>query len=513
MSPGKRGETPARAHTFGSHKDVLPMPGRFSHRLQYRITLLVWGTLLVFGLVGSGAVLYLQRQATVATFEQSTISLAATLADTIERDMLLGDRSHIQESVTLMASRSPVTAVTIISNDRTVYVSAEPGTVGQIKANPDIVAVLEPGSTKASARSRYDQNSLYVAFPVENKQECHVCHGAASRILGAIEIGRDSTPLAAQGREQTIIMTVMAGLTFAFIGTVLGLTLRSAVVTPLAKVADAARRIAAGDLTSRVAVARRDEVGMVARAFNDMAAKLELHAGALQERTLQLQQMAGQRGELLERLISAQEEERRRLARELHDEVGQALSSIMLDLAIAVDELPPDATAARERLSQSRAVAAQTMGELRKVIYDLRPEVLDQLGLIPALRSYAKSHLEGRNIRVQLRFQGLKARLPLPTETTLFRVMQEAITNVIRHSGATMVTVEITVKDSVLAASVADNGRGFDVDTAFTLPESWGLRGIRERAISIGGELTIESQPDRGTRVKFEIPLEDVEYG
>jgi signal transduction histidine kinase len=185
----------------------------------------------------------------------------------------------------------------------------------------------------------------------------------------------------------------------------------------------------------------------------------------------------------------------------------------MLDLAMAIDGLPDDAIAARERLSQSRALAAQTLGELRKLIYDLRPEVLDQLGLIPALRSYAKSHLEARNVKVQLRFHGLKGRLPQRTETTLFRVMQEAMNNVIRHAGATAVTADITVKDSLLVALVEDNGRGFDVATALKLPESWGLRGIRERAVAVGGTLSIESKPGRGTRVRFEIPLEDANHG
>jgi signal transduction histidine kinase len=489
------------------------MPGRFSQRLQYRITLLVWGVLLVFGAAGSVSLLYLERQATVAHFEQSTVTLAAALADTIERDMLLGDRDHIQESVNLMASRRPVTSVTIVSSDRRIYVSAPLAAAGQTLSSAEIIAALDSATPPTKTPSRYAQDSLYVAIPVENKPGCHVCHGAEPRILGAIEIGRDSTPLNAQSREQTIIMVLMAGLTFVFVGTVLGMMLRSAIVKPLARLAESAGRIAAGDLTARVDVARGDEVGTVARAFNDMAAKVEQHALALHQTSQQIQQMAGMRGELLERLISAQEEERRRLARELHDEVGQAISSIMLDLAMAIDQLPSDATAARDRLSQSRALAAQTLSELRKVIYDLRPEVLDQLGLIPALRSYAKSHLEARGIKVQLKFRGLRGRLPPRSETTVFRVIQEAITNVVRHAGATAVTVEITVKDSLLVASVEDNGRGFDVEEALALPESWGLRGIRERATAIGGKLSIESKPGLGTMVRFESPLEDMRDG
>ncbi len=470
---------------------------------------MVWGVLIVFGLIGSGTVLYLERQATVAHFKESTTTLAAALADTIKRDMLMGDREHIQESVTQMASRSPITGVSIVSSDQRVYVAAGPETVSDVKNNPEIVRALSSTGGTDQAQSRYTPQNLFVAFPVENMPACHTCHGDQKTILGAIEIARDTTPLGAQSREQTLIMAAMAGLTFVSVSTVLGLMLRSAVVKPLANVADSAGRIARGDLTARVKVVREDEVGTLATAFNDMAENLEQHARALQERTAQLQQMAGMRGQLLDQVISAQEEERRRLARELHDEIGQALSSIMLDLARAIDGLPQDAVEARERLAESRAIAAQTLGELRKVIYDLRPEVLDQLGLVPAIRSYVKSHLEARNTKVSLSFQGIKGRLQQNTETTLFRVIQEAITNVIRYAEATSVKIHITVRNSVVIASVEDDGKGFDVEAAFKKAGSWGLRGLSERAATVGGKLSIESHPGEGTRVKFEIPLED----
>lgn len=484
------------------------MLGTFNRRLQYRITLLVWGVLIVFGLIGSGTVLYLERQATVAHFKESTTTLAAALADMIKRDMLLGDRSHIQESVNQMASRSPITGVTVVSSDERIYVSAGPETVTDVRNNPEIVRALSSTNATDQAQSRYTAQNLFVAFPVDNMPACHTCHGDQNKILGAIEIARDTTPLGAQSREQTLIMAAMAGLTFVSVSTVLGLMLRSAVVKPLANVADSAGRIARGDLTARVKVAREDEVGTLAKAFNDMAENLEQHARALQERTVQLQQMAGMRGQLLDQVTSAQEEERRRLARELHDEVGQALSSIMLDLAMAIDGLPSEAVEARERLAQSRAIAAQTLGELRKLIYDLRPEVLDQLGLGPAVRSYAKSHFETRNIKVIFSFQGLKGRLQQRTETTLFRVIQEAITNVIRHAEASVVKIQIVVEDRLITASVEDNGKGFDPDVGFGKSGSWGLRGLRERAMTVGGRLSIESKPGKGTRVKFEIPLE-----
>ncbi len=257
----------------------------------------------------------------------------------------------------------------------------------------------------------------------------------------------------------------------------------------------------------------------MARSFNEMAERVEQHASALEvskkeleetvmERTRQLEDTVGIRGQLLERLISAQEEERHRVARELHDEVGQALSAIMLDLARAIDELPSEAVEAKQRLLQSRSLAAQTLAELRKLIYDLRPEVLDQLGLAPALRSYVKSRLEAKDIKVRFSFSGLEDRLPSRMEINLFRIIQEATTNIIRHSGASLVNIKVAVTDSRVTATIEDDGTGFGVEAALQSPESWGLRGIRERVGVVGGQLTIESEPGQGTSIRFQIPLE-----
>src|SRR3972149_2073352 len=203
-----------------------------SKKLQYRVTLLVWGILLVFGVAGSGIVLYLERQATVSHFEESTFTLAAALADTIERDMLLGDRDHIQQSVMLLASRSPINGVTVVSSDSRVYASADPASLGQPIDTGEFARVLESKSAD-TLESRYARDNLYVAFPVFNKPECYVCHGSDTVILGAIEISRSTASLDAQSRDQTFIMVVMAGLTFVSVGTMLAIMLRSAVISPL----------------------------------------------------------------------------------------------------------------------------------------------------------------------------------------------------------------------------------------------------------------------------------------
>ncbi len=491
----------------------------FKNKLQYRIILLVFGTLLVIGLVGSASMLYWQRQTAVAHFTESTIALAVMLRDSLERDMLLGDREHVQQSVDLMASREPVNDVTILSNEGRVFASSEASVIGKIRGDAEISRVFISGETVTRTENRYGNKNLYVILPVWSKPDCYACHGSESKILGAIEIGVDSKLLNKQVREQTLIMLVIAGVTFIILGGTLTYMFRSAIVNPMSKLMVSARRIAEGDLSARVEIQRDDEMGIMARSFNEMAERVEQHASALevskkeleetvQERTRQLQETVGIRGQLLERLITAQEEERHRVARELHDEAGQALSAIMLDLARAIDELPSEAAGAKQRLLQSRSLAAQTLAEIRKLIYDLRPEVLDQLGLAPALRSYVKSRLEAKKIKVRFSFSGLEDRLPSRMEITLFRIIQEATTNIVRHSGASRVNIKVAATDSRVTATIEDDGEGFDVEAALQASESWGLRGIRERVSVVGGQLTIESEPGQGTRIQFQIPLE-----
>lgn len=488
-------------------------------KLQYKVTLFIFLLLLVIGVVGAMAMLRLQRQSAISQFEQSALTLAQTLHNSLQRDMMTANRDDIQDAVLRIASGTLINEVVILSTTQNIFASARSLEIGRRRHDQDIARALISGKTITRIDEQSGEGELYVILPVPNNPECHACHSPDLNILGAIEIGLDMAPLNEQIKEQTLIMALIGGLTFVAIGGALALMFKSEVVNPLSQLAASARRIAQGDFSARAEVNRKDEVGMMAQTFNEMAEQVERHARALedskreleqrvQERTEQVQQMAAIRGQLLERLISAQEEERRRLARELHDEASQALSMIMMDLARTRDSLPGDAKEARQRLSQSRSLAEQTLADLRRMIHELRPEVLDQLGLVPALRSYVKSRLEAEKIKVQLQLPQLDERLAPLVEITLFRVIQEAITNISRHSGASLVNIEVVMKDSTVIATIKDNGRGFDVEAAFKAPESWGLRGIRERVAVIGGELSIESSSEHGTRLQVRLPVD-----
>ena len=215
------------------------------------------------------------------------------------------------------------------------------------------------------------------------------------------------------------------------------------------------------------------------------------------------------RSELIKRILTVQEDERRRIARELHDETGQALSALIvnLDLVRAGVQEQPQTVEALDRLKN---LAESTLEEIRKLIYDLRPTVLDDLGLTAALRWYAHAQLEPRGVEVTFNIQFGETRLEPVIETTLFRIAQEAMWNVVKHSGATHADVELSIADSRVRLKVRDNGRGFRLDGGRPfdpLRGGLGLGGMRERASLIGGTVSVWSGEGHGTEVVAELPL------
>jgi len=214
------------------------------------------------------------------------------------------------------------------------------------------------------------------------------------------------------------------------------------------------------------------------------------------------------RGELIERLLTAQEDERRRIARELHDEAGQALTALILNLEMAEHAAAPEEAARLERL---RGIAEHTLGELRTLIYELRPTILDDLGLGAAIRWMVKEVVEPTGLKVDLQLQGLDRRLPHQVETAIFRITQEAFNNMLKHAAASRARVAVEVNSREVTVTVEDNGKGFN-PAAVPVSRSGrglGLMGMRERAELLGGILEIDSVLGRGTRVHGILPLPD----
>jgi signal transduction histidine kinase len=294
---------------------------------------------------------------------------------------------------------------------------------------------------------------------------------------------------------------------------------------PLAQLTRSAERIASGDLDQPIPRLPEDEVGRLGRSLEHMRVALkasleEIAAAnqALEERvesrtrelrTLysQLQERDKWREELLRKVISAQEDERRRLARELHDETSQTLSALSMKIETALAAWPEPAS--RDRLTEARALNMRTLEELHRLIFDLRPSVLDDLGLLSAIRWYAERHLEPLGIAVQFEASGFDRRLMPELETALFRVAQEAITNIAKHANADTVLIQCLERDGRVVIEIEDDGKGF---SPASLPppaareRGLGLLGMRERVELFGGTIEIDSAPGRGTRIAVGVP-------
>ncbi|MBO8162817.1 MAG: PAS domain S-box protein [Brevibacillus sp.] len=206
-------------------------------------------------------------------------------------------------------------------------------------------------------------------------------------------------------------------------------------------------------------------------------------------------------------MIQAQEEERKRISRDLHDGIGQALYSVLIGLKVLEQHGLPEAV--EKHLSNVRDMAAKALEEAKRMAVELRPSTLDDLGLVPAIRSYAKRYQDSFGIMVELKVTGWKRRLSAVVETALYRICQEALTNAAKYAGTDRVHVCLRDRGDQVRLLIRDEGRGFDVTRLEVRGSGLGLYGMRERAHLLGGQLQIDSAPGRGTAIHVVIPVDE----
>ena len=217
---------------------------------------------------------------------------------------------------------------------------------------------------------------------------------------------------------------------------------------------------------------------------------------------------------LLQRLLQAQEEERRRIARGLHDDISQALLALSLRIDDLRDRCTPGASLDRADFSALKQALYDALDEVHRIIFNLRPQILDDMGLVPAAMWLAQEHLQRRGVETSFEVSGRQRRLSEPVETVAFRVIQEAVVNIQRHAQATSAHLALTFKPDALDILVLDNGQGFDPDQVRVhpgQPRGLGLLGMRERLALVHGTLTITSRPGQGTIIHAHIPLAKAE--
>ena len=249
------------------------------------------------------------------------------------------------------------------------------------------------------------------------------------------------------------------------------------------------------------------------REFSLISTAAEQLSIALQNSDLyqEIQERDKLRGELLHQVVSAQEMERQRIARELHDGTGQTLTALGLGLAAVSGRISTLDSSTGKQVAELKDLSTSAMIELRDVISDLRPSLLDDLGLVPALRGQVQTFIERSGIDAELLISGNIRRLSPDLETIVFRIVQEALTNVSKHAGATVANIDLVFEAEMLKLVITDNGHGFDVDTMLGSTPSelkaWGLLGMQERVALAGGTIEISSSMGKGTTIEIEIPL------
>lgn len=220
-------------------------------------------------------------------------------------------------------------------------------------------------------------------------------------------------------------------------------------------------------------------------------------------------EIEGSVSSVIEQIIEAQEEERRKISRQIHDGPAQALSNFILQTEIAMRLFDSDHDKAREELNNLKAAASTTFSQVRDYIFDLRPMMLDDLGLIPTVRRYVDAYREKTGLDLNVVVTGSERRLEAHREVLVFRTIQALLGNVREHAQATQAKILLDIDESQIRATVEDNGKGFDAEAVLQDEEaSAGLQTLIDRIEQVGGEAEIESQAGEGTRISFWIPAE-----
>ena len=289
----------------------------------------------------------------------------------------------------------------------------------------------------------------------------------------------------------------------------IGSSMARSVIEPIRRTGEGMRRIASGDFSEPVYVTNRDELGELAGRVNDTAKDL----ARLQEATLAEERARALRERIIQ-VTSAQEEERRRISRDLHDGLGPSLASIGNQLRVCQSLVDTDPHRAKSELDEIAIGMKGHVQEVRELIHDPRPLALDQLGLIGAIEQQVSRFGHESGIAASFSESGAVTLNPF-AEVTVFRVVQECLTNTQKHANASEVAVRLQASGSGLRATIKDNGSGFDTANLSSASKEvgMGLLNMRERAELLGGSLAINSAPNEGCEIALVIPITEVPVG
>jgi signal transduction histidine kinase len=432
--------------------------------------------------------------------------------------MLKSDFEGLQELLVTVGQLNEVQAVFLLNTEGKVIFASDEIVIGtfmdhkqpecmachdfEVADRPQSAVVILPDGERVFRSAQI----------INNEAICQECHKEPSKHLGVLLTDLSIAPyeatLVRDLRDHFLWWSAALILTLG----VVGLVFNRFVLLRLNALSYQIANVGEGQRVTRLPDRPRDEIGRIANAFNQMAEKVEEREADNEKLSLSLLQQSEQRGYLLNRLITAQEHERKRVARDLHDELGQALGGLSLRTQALKRLILNDKSGAIAQIADIESLIHETTEKMYDMILDLRPSVLDDLGLLPALRGHAERVFSPAGIQYFINAEGRIERLPPEIETALYRTFQEALNNIVRHAGADRVDIFLRRNNGILEGEIIDDGRGFElesVDLSGDSSRGLGLLGMRERVLQSGGQLEVITNPGKGTRIRIRMNLEE----
>ncbi len=391
------------------------------------------------------------------------------------------------------------------------------GYVEIVDQNGIVVTRTEPGP-RLTPFEKSDHSGHFAALIATGEPTrgvCHTCHVSEQKVekrdvlafvplseaSWGVVIRQSEEEALAPARElrQSLLLFGVGLITIAFL--FVAITTRD-VINRIRIITTASQRMAEGDLISPITMLGKDEIGILAQTFDDMRNKLKVSRDELEQMHRDIKRKDEIRGEFLQDLFSIQEEERRRIARELHDETSQVIASITAHLEVAKNNLPNNVDKVKAILRKAQTQLIRILEEIHRLIYELRPALLDDLGLVNSIRWLLDNNLKTAGIIVNFKTIGQVREFDNQLMTIVFRVTQEAVYNIVKHAAASSVDVSLRFAKSSIIVHIRDDGKGFDVEEAINTkdrPRGLGLIGMMERVELAHGTLNIRSQSGSGT--------------
>ncbi|HWR43062.1 ATP-binding protein [Sporomusa sp.] len=471
--------------------------------IYYKINGIILAMLLLISLVMGIIMTKTATHLIEDQMEKRGAELASYIGVLSSNDILLDDHYALFDRVNKTKQNTDDVRYIIITNSAG-HVLAHTFDNSLPKGLP-VTVTMQPPSLSASNTNL--ANSTYQVTKYNSNE------GLIREIVMPIEngaIGYVRVGMSEKGTEQMMNKRMKDFIVLIFLVGVLaaaGATyLAYVIISPLRGLTQAAEQIRRGNFQVYADIPHEDEVGQLSKVFNDMAQSLrekQLENNRLLE---ELRTKEALRAGLIKKLFSVQEEERKRLSRELHDETGQLLASLLAYMKLLLSKLVNDEQ--KEVLLAARNVAMDALGGLRKIAVELRPPVLDDLGLPAAMKKYIQTFSEQQGLPVHFSVQEDNVDMGSEVSSALYRILQESLTNIAKHAQASSVYITLSVNDKRVEMVIKDDGLGIGTGTVQTAyyKNRVGIYGMRERAEMLGGSLSIESGKAGGTTVVVTLP-------